>query len=614
MAISLRPHQQAASDFIVSRPYSAIYLGVGDGKCLSVLHSLMQTRPMGHILVVAPVPIARSTWLDEIEKWQMPIRTKSLIVDDNDRELTKDERLAAFAEVPNEPPTMYFINQELLSRAPQRRRLLRPVEFPSVNGPVAEEAEELLEFIASSDPMTNDEIISGFVQSRSVKTTKKVSKVWLRQLEDADRLRREPVYCPHCDGEGCLECRYGLIDQLPTQLITGPDGKQHLNRIWPFQTVIIDESQNFKSHDSTRFQAMASVRPAISRLIELTGTPTPNSLMDLWSQIYLLDQGQALSKNITAYRNRWFTPKMVPGTNTPAKWIPNPGAEAEIYQAISHLAMSATNTSTDKVEPHVEDVNVTLPAPLLTAYKEFKRDLVIEIVKTLPADSPTPQAVAQVVAANQAVLTSKLQQFASGTLYTSDPDDPSTKGEYEVIHEEKIHMAEYIIRNNGGWPVLMTYHFKSDRDQLEKKLPAAGIDLHTFDGSRAMVKAWNAGKLPVMLLHPASGGPGLNLQDGGHTLLWYTPPFSAEHWTQTNGRLARTGQKHPVTVLRLLAKGTQDERMPAVVDEKVAAQDRLKAAVDVSGLLLPGADPKISGLLNHVSDDIAWATGVNLAA
>lgn len=508
---ALMSHQQQIHDFLVDRPFAGAYLGVGTGKTLTTLAALQTIRPLGHILVVAPVAIARSTWIDEIEKWGFPIRTKSLIVDERDRKLSKAKRLKRFAEVFSDPPTMYFINQELLTR-------------PALKNCAA----------CHGRP-------SGYV---------------------------------------CRQCQSGLVDQMPIQQITDGDGKAYDTIVWPFPTVIIDESQGFKSHTSSRFKALSAVRPAMTRLIELTGTPTPNGLHDLWSQIYLLDEGQALGKNITAFRNRWFTPKMIPGQTIPVDWIPTANAEKEIHEAIGHLVMSAQNTSLNLPELIVDDVNITLPSDLMDAYKEFKNELVLDVVKPyLDEDGKLRQTIESIVAENQAVLTSKLMQFASGTLYTSDADDPSSKGQYEIIHTEKLEMAEYIVRNNGGEPVLIPYHFRSDLEQLLARFAKAGIDAQAFDGSRDMVRRWNAGQIPVMLLHPASAGHGLNLQHGGSTMIWYTLPFSLEHYLQTNGRLYRTGQTKPVTIHRLITKGTQDERMPGLLAGKQRVQDDLIRAV-----------------------------------
>ncbi|MBT8162925.1 MULTISPECIES: DEAD/DEAH box helicase [Arthrobacter] len=584
-ARTLMPHQQQAVDFMVSHPYAGIWLAIGGGKTASTLTALQQIRPIGHILVIAPVAIARSTWLDEIEDLNLPIRTRSLIVDERDRKLSKKQRLERIRQVFTDPPTMYFINQDLISRSPDKR-------------------------------------------------------------------------CRVCRGDGlknhaCIECQTGLVDQMPRKRLPGPDGKLHDTIIWPFQTVIIDESQEFKSHSSNRFKALARVRPAVTRFIELTGTPSPNGLEDLWSQMYLLDQGQALGATITAFRKRWFTPKMIPGTTTPAQWLPNTGAEQEIHQAIAHLVMSARNTSLVLPPLTVEDIHVRLTADLMAAYREFKKNLVIDIVNeaarrsaeqafrrwivadpdpeaqairdrlgTLAGEDlrktyeqckqariggfvqdPDAQLVSTVVAENQAVLTSKLMQFASGTLYTSDPDDPSTKGRYEVLHDEKIHMAEYLVRNNGGDPVLIAYHFKSDREQLMLKLNRAGIRTEAFDGSRAMTQRWSNKQIPVMLIHPASAGAGLNLQHGGSTMIWYTLPFSLKHYQQTNGRLFRTGQTKPVRIYQLITKDTQDERMPAVLQTKDLTQTRLIQAVDVEKALASALEEEIRGDVNDL-----WST------
>lgn len=502
----LQPHQRRAANFMISHPFAGIWLDIGGQKTASTLAALMEIRPAGHILVIAPVPIARSTWIDEIAKWGLPIRTRSLIVDERDRKLSKADRLARFAETldPATPPTMWFINQELLTQSAR-----------------------------SSCPVCGG--------------------------------------APRKDRRPCPECQNGLVDQMPRQRVNGTD---HI--MWPFPTVIIDEAQGFKSHTSIRFKALAAVRPAISRLIELSGTPSPNGLHDLWSQIYLLDQGRALGRTITEFRNRWFTPRLVPGTTVPARWVANPGAETAIHNAVSHLVMSDRNADLHLPERLVVNDTVRLPAPVMDAYTRFKKELVIDLVTSDPESGA--RSVDQIVAANQAVLQAKLSQFASGTLYTGDPDDPGTRGNYDIIHTQKLEMTSRLIEQAGA-PVLLAYHFRSDREQLLKRLTADGFGPQAFDGSREMVRAWNAGEIRVMLLHPASGGPGLNLQAGGHTLIWYTLPFSLEHYMQTNGRLHRPGQTHPVTIHRIIARGTVDERMPGVLSGKRNIQASLLDAV-----------------------------------
>ncbi|MGY4541172.1 SNF2 family DNA or RNA helicase [Arthrobacter sp. UYNi723] len=464
----LLPHQALIKQYVIDHPHCGIFLGVGGGKTLTVLHSLSSIRPSGHILVIAPVNIARSTWIDEIEKWGIPLRTRSLIVNDNDKKLTRAKRLERYKEVFTEPPTMYFINQELAK---------------------------------------------------------------------------------------------DLVDNMP-MLGTGR------NKVfqWPFQTVIIDESQGVKNPSSERFKALKQARPAIIRLIELTGTPTPNGLLDLWAQVYLLDQGLALGETMTSYKQKYFRVTKY-ANNRPIAWEPLPGAEEEIYARVAHLVMSTKNTSITMPDATIEDVNISMTKDELAAYRDFKTNLVLDLAAENPGEP-----IQTIIAQNQAVLTNKLVQFASGTLYTDEDHN------YRVIHGHKVEMTDYLIRNTDG-PVIVAYMFRSDRAEILRRLTELGHDARPFDGSRAMVKEWNQGKVPVMLLHPASAGHGLNLQDGGNTLIWYTVPYSLEHYIQTNGRLDRMGQKKPVTIYRLITKGTHDTRLPLNLERKHQVQEGLLSAV-----------------------------------
>lgn len=467
---TLLPHQELIRRYIIDHPFCGIFLGVGGGKTLTVLMALAAVRPHGHILVIAPPNIARSTWIDEIEKFGFNMRTRSLIVNDNDKLLTRAKRLARYDEVRTDPPTMYFISQNLLT------------------------------------------------------------------------------------------------DLVKHMFMTGKGTNQAAD--WPFFTVIFDESQGVKNPASERFKALATARTGMIRLIEMTGTPTPNGLLDLWSQVFLLDQGLALGTTMTAYKERYFRVTKY-ANNRPIKWEPLPGAEEEIYARVAHLVMSTKNTSITMPQATVEQVNVALTPDEMEAYKDFKDALVLDLASANPGEP-----IITVIAKNQAVLTNKLLQFASGTLYIDD------KHNYRVLHDHKIEMADYLIRNTDS-PMLVAYTFRSDRAEILSRLAAMGHDVRAFDGSRAMIKDWNAGNIPVMLLHPASAGPGLNLQEGGHTVLWYTPTDNLEHWIQLNGRVDRMGQKHPVTIYELVAKGTRDTRMPLNRERKAMVQDGLIDAVFV---------------------------------
>lgn len=608
-APTLKPYQQQVLDFL-ARPYAAAWLGIGYGKTLTSLAALMTYQPSGHILVVAPKNIARSTWINEIQKWGLPIRMKSLITDEHDRELSPAQRKAGFQAIFNDPPTMYFINQELLTQTPNSLNAVLPrdlAELPDGTPDLAATAHSQLELLAleeaATQVRTRAELIEAVIAAHAVihpeaKTLPKSrANHAVRSLISAGHLMSQRHTCRTCQGEGCSECCNGLVDQMPRV-----GTKRNPQIVWPFATVIIDESQGFASHASARFKALAVVRPAISRLIELTGTPSPNGMHDLWSQMYLLDEGAALGKNITAFRNRWFDEKSVGSAAGAKKYILKPGAEVEIYQAISHLVISAHTTKLQLPPLSVQDVPVVLPEELMEQYKRFQKELVLDIVKDyVDTKGEIEQVISTIIADNRAILNSKLLQFASGAVHAADPDDPDTAGAVEIVHNEKLHMLEYIVNNTSG-PLLIAYYFRPDQQRILKHLTAAGVDgVHVFDGSRAMLAAWNAGQIPVLLLHPASAGHGLNFQDGGATLIWYTLSHSLAHYQQTNGRLYRTGQTKPVNILRLLTLGTFDMQMPGVLTDKAAVQDDLLAAVSTPNL--DGSAPTVTTATTGASDD-----------
>lgn len=469
---TLMPHQLVVKDWIVRNPKCGVFLTMGGGKSLTTLSALAEVRPRGHILVVAPINIARSTWVDEIDKWGFPIRAKSLIVDERDRKLTREKRMARYEEIFSDKPTMYFINIDLIG---------------------------------------------------------------------------------------------DLIENMPTEQVGNKT-----SILWPFQTVIVDESQTLKGHSSNRFKALKDVAPATVRFIELTGTPTPNGLLDLWSQMFLLDGGLALGETITAYKERFFKVTKY-RDNRPIQWEPLPGAEDMIYALIKHKVMSAENTKIPMPAVSIEDVNVSMDKDTLEAYKDFSKQLVLDLASV----DPEKPGLITITADNAAILYGKQLQFASGTMYTDDA------GNFAVLHEEKLAMADYLIRNNNGSPIIIATRHKADQVQLKRYLTAAGHKVAAFDGKRETVKRWNAGDIPVMMLHPASAGHGLNLQDGGYTLIWYALPDSLEHYLQTNARLARIGQKHPVRILRLITRGTRDEKMPRMLLRKELVQKKLLKAVQV---------------------------------
>lgn len=335
------------------------------------------------------------------------------------------------------------------------------------------------------------------------------------------------------------------------------------DRNWPFTTVIIDESQSFKSYKSSRFKTMQKIRPWVYRLVLLTGSPSPKGPMDLWSQIWLLDMGKRLGKNITAYRNKYFNPGRVMVNNYPVTWNPKPGAEDQIYQQISDLVISMKNTNLTLPPVTYNKAYVELDPDETKLYKDFTKTYVFNVDDNM-----------QIEAANAAVLSNKLSQMASGALYTD-----TEKHEYVGIHAKKLEMCEYIINNTDGC-VLIAYKFISDKDMLMNYLPEHDIEPVVFDGSPEMEKAWNNKEYPVMLIQPASCGFGLNLQDGGETLIWYTMPWSLEQYEQTNARIYRQGQKNPVIIHHIMTKRTIDEKILAALQDKDLTQQRLIDSIE----------------------------------
>lgn len=454
----MHDYQKYAMNFIMFHPYCGLFLEMGMGKTYTTLMALYNINPKGHVLVIAPKNIARSTWIDEIEKWQMPLRTKSLIVKPNGKAFSKKERLEAYQQVFTDPPTVYFINRELIA---------------------------------------------------------------------------------------------DLVDNMPVK-------KRMIQ--WPFPNIVIDESQSFKTYNSKRFKALKKIRPAVERMVLLTGTPTPNGIIDLWSQIYLLDQGQRLGTSITRFREKYFDPTIyVQGR--PVDWRPKWGAEDEIYRLISDIVISMKNTKLQLPELTMNDVYVHMDESEMKLYKQMKKDQVL-----------TFDSIGDVTAVNAAVLVAKLSQMASGALYTDD------KHNFKVIHKKKLEQVAYILRNLDS-PAIVAYHFQSDLTMLETYLNALGIDARRFDGSPEMIHSWNRGEIPVMLLQPASAGHGLNLQQGGHTLIWYTVPWSLEEYLQCNARLYRQGQSEHTVIHHVLCEGTIDKQIRRALDKKDASQSALMEAV-----------------------------------
>lgn len=329
---------------------------------------------------------------------------------------------------------------------------------------------------------------------------------------------------------------------------------------WPFDTVVIDELSSFKNHQSKRFRALRRVRPMIKRLIGLTGTPAPNSLMDLWPQVYLLDQGERLGKTITSYRDRYFVPGEREG-HIVYKWREKKEAEQRIYEAISDIAVSMKAEDwLDLPERIDRAVPVKLTEKAKEQYKKLEKELLL------------PFQDADVVASTAAVLSNKLLQMASGAVYDED------RG-VKLIHDAKLDALEDIIEAANGKPVMVFYNFKHSLARIQERFPQAKILRKGKEGNED-IRDWNNDEIPLLLLHPKSAGHGLNLQESScQTVVWYDQIWSLEEDQQANARVHRQGQTRRIVVMRLVAEGTMDEEAVAALDRKASGQDALMEAV-----------------------------------
>lgn len=328
-----------------------------------------------------------------------------------------------------------------------------------------------------------------------------------------------------------------------------------LGEAWPFDMVVIDELSSFKNHRAKRFTALVKMRPHVKRWVGLTGTPASNGLMDIWAQFRLLDGGQRLGRFITRYRDRWFLPDKRNGMQV-FTYKPRPGAKDEIYDAIADITLSMKTTDHLQLPPlTVTTTPVVLGAKERAVYEQLKADLVVDLD-------------GQVVdAANAAALSGKLLQLASGAIYDEH-------GETIEVHRAKLDALEDVIEAANGQTVLVAYWFKHDLARIRQRFPNAR-ELKTS----ADIEAWNRGDIPLGLIHPASAGHGLNLQVGGHLLVWFSLTWSLELYQQTNARLYRQGQADSVTITHLAAVGTLDEAVLAALETKDTTQAALIDAV-----------------------------------
>ncbi len=322
---------------------------------------------------------------------------------------------------------------------------------------------------------------------------------------------------------------------------------------WPFDMVVIDEFSSFKSHTAKRFKALAAIRQRIKRIVGLTGTPSPNSLLDLWAQVFLLDGGQRLGKRITHYRERFFEPGRR-NREVIYEYKPKAGAREAILSLISDICISMK--SGDYLQlPDItyNTVPVVLDAKARKAYDTLERNMVLELANDETID-----------AASAVALSNKLQQLANGAVYNEAHS-------WQEVHSCKLDAFMELVESLNGKHVLVFYNFRSDLERLTAALAKTKLRCRRLADASEEAD-WNAGKIDVLLAHPASAAYGLNLQDGGNHIIWYGLTWNLEQYLQANKRLHRQGQKEKVIIHHLIAEGTRDEDLLKALSRKENAQ------------------------------------------
>lgn len=330
---------------------------------------------------------------------------------------------------------------------------------------------------------------------------------------------------------------------------------RELRRSWPFDMVVIDELSSFKNPQALRFRALRKVRPFVQRVIGLTGTPSPNGLMDLWAEVYLLDRGERLGPTLGGYRDRYFRPGERNGFVV-YKWEPLPTAQRKIEEKLGDLCISMSAADYLKLPKRIDNVvPVQLSPEEMAAYQRMEREQLLQL-----------ESGDAVVAPNAAAVMTKLLQIANGSVYTND-------GGVVKIHEAKLEALSEIVDTTDS-PILVFYSYQHDLTAIRGRIKGARLLEDERD-----IDDWNEGRVRVLLAHPASVGYGLNLQEGGHVIVWYGLTWSLELYQQANARLYRQGQEKPVIIHHLIASGTVDEEVMAALQRKDTSQAALLVAL-----------------------------------
>lgn len=330
---------------------------------------------------------------------------------------------------------------------------------------------------------------------------------------------------------------------------------------WPFDMVVIDELSSFKNQSSKRFKHLKLIRNKIDRIVGLTGTPAPNGLMDLWAQIYLLDQGERLGKNITAFRDRYFNYSRY-GAMPFGEYSLKTGAEESIKSAISDICISLKSEDYLDLPDMINNkVYVELDNKARKKYQELEKQMVLEL------------ATGEVTVANAAALSNKLIQLSNGAIYDEDR-------KVHQVHDCKIEAFKELVEGLNGKNAIVFYSFQHDVDRIKQALSKTTLTVREFKTPQDELD-WNAGKINILLAHPASTAYGLNLQDGGNHVIWFGLNWSLELYQQANKRLHRQGQDQKVFIHHLITSKSRDEDVMKALELKGDIQNTLLESLKV---------------------------------
>lgn len=326
---------------------------------------------------------------------------------------------------------------------------------------------------------------------------------------------------------------------------------------WPFDMLVIDELSTFKNSSSQRFKILKKQMPLVNRFVGLTGTPAPKNIMDLWAQVYLIDAGERLGKNMTKFRQQYFYPTHQL-TDHVFNWELKDGAKDEIYDKISDVTVSIESKDYLEMPERIDSVKeAKLSKKERALYEQLEQDMIIEDIEDSERD---------IVALNSAALSQKLLQLSNGAVYTDD-------GTHKHIHDKKLEMLDEIVEEAQGKPILVSYNFKHDRERILERYSFA----EELEGD--YMRRWNNGEIQMLIAHPASAGHGLNLQHGGSIVVWFGLTWNLEYYEQANARLYRQGQEKTTVIHHLLTENSIDQRVYDALKNKKLNQSELMRAV-----------------------------------